>query len=146
MFVRLQMALISPPVVRVVAGDPKWGKQGFKFLEHHILTFTKHISQDGISGVVNRVPQPALVGFVADIRPLFVQFGLTGGFQPDGQLAASTQLKHVGIHLHKIAGLFFNVLMTVFLSIFSTRAVSRMPLPLIAISSACSLMPGSYAR
>ncbi len=40
---------------------------------------------------------------------------------------------------------FFNVLMTVFLLILSTRAVSRIPLELIAISTIFSVIPSSHA-
>ena len=46
------------------------------------------------------------------------------------------------VYLEDAVRFFFKVLMTVVLLIPSTRAVSRIPLLLIAISTTCSLIPG----
>jgi hypothetical protein len=58
----------------------KWLKQRFKFFENFILTLAKHIGEHGICSVVNGVPEPSLVGFVAHIRPLLIEFCLTTRF------------------------------------------------------------------
>jgi len=50
--------------------DAERFKQGFQFLKHGILAFAKHIGQNSIGGQVNGVPEPTLVDFVADKRPI----------------------------------------------------------------------------
>jgi hypothetical protein len=49
----------------------------------------------------------------------------------------------VRVHGDDLGGLFLSVAITVFLPMPSTRAVSRMTLPFILISTICSLTPGS---
>jgi len=80
MLIRLKVTFISPPIICVEAIDIKGCKQSFELLEYVILAPTKYISEYPVSGMVNGVPQPALVGFVAYIRPLLVHLNLEYGF------------------------------------------------------------------
>jgi hypothetical protein len=74
--ISLKMTFISTPIICIEASNIK----GFELLEYVILAPTKYISEYRVSGMVNGVPQPTLVGFVTDIRPLFVHLNFKSGF------------------------------------------------------------------
>ena len=90
------------------------------------------------------------MGFVVHITPHFVQFRgqsttliqLLRTANLYFYLLGIQELQHRMIHLDKIRFLFFNSFMTVLVLTCKTRAVSRMPLAFIAISTICSLTAG----
>ncbi len=49
--------------------------------------------------MVNGVPQPALVGLVAYIRPLLIYLNLESGFQADFQTAVCAEFSELGMNL-----------------------------------------------
>jgi len=63
----VQVAPISAPVVRKITADVERRKQRLQVLEHRVRPLAKPIGQHGvgtlkgINGIVNGVPQPALV-------------------------------------------------------------------------------------
>jgi len=82
--IRLKVALIGTPIVRVVTANAKGGKHCLQRLKNEIFTPAKYIGEDLVRRMINSMPEPALVGFFADIRPLLVQFSLTTHqLQPD---------------------------------------------------------------
>ncbi len=82
-------------------------------------------------------PQPALILFALYERPLFVRF------KSENQFLSRFSINRI----NRCYGrrFFLIVLITVFILTFKTRAVSRIPLPFIAMSRICSLTPGLYA-
>lgn len=66
MLVDFKVTLISTPIVGVIAADAKGFKQCFQLFEYLILAFAKHISQYRVRGMINGIPEPSLIGLVAD--------------------------------------------------------------------------------
>ena len=60
--------------VGVEPGYPKRLQQFPQFEENRVFPVAERIGEDLSRGVVNRMPKPALVPFVADIAPHLVQF------------------------------------------------------------------------
>jgi hypothetical protein len=88
----------------------------------------------GISLGIQSIPKPMSMLFIADIGPLLIKF---------------TDKRHVIEH-HLFGGYlpwgeFFRARMTALMPILRTRAVSRTPEPLNAISTILSLTPGLRA-
>src|SRR5215813_14604470 len=99
---------------------------------------------------INRMPQPARIGFAVHVAPHLVEFGTE---PPTYLQLIRTPYLHLHvlwgqvlqdclIHLLEVRCLFLSSLMTVVGLTCSTRAVSRMPLAFIAISTICCLTAG----
>jgi hypothetical protein len=100
--------------------------------------------------VINGVPEPARIGFAAHVAPHLVELGT----EPPTylQLIHTPYLhldllglevqQHAVIYGLQVRCLFFNSVITVVGLTCSTRAVSRMPLAFIAISTICCLTAG----
>ena len=73
---RWQMAFISAPIIRIESRDPEWLQESPQFQKYGIFAITEHISEDFSSAMVDRVPEPALMLFVADITPHFIEFSI----------------------------------------------------------------------
>ena len=61
MFVGIEVAFVSSPVVRVITADIERRKQRFQVLENRVLALAEYKSQYGIGGMVDGVPEPTLV-------------------------------------------------------------------------------------
>jgi hypothetical protein len=99
-----------------------------------IVAWAKGICHDAFSLGIKSIPKPMSMLFIADIGPLLIKF---------------TDKRHVIEH-HLFGGYlpwgeFFKARMTVLMPILRTRAVSRTPEPLNAISTILSLTPGLRA-
>src|SRR5215510_9857584 len=93
--------------------------------------------------MIQRPPQPPRVLLAADKRPHLVQFSLLhlANYHRRG---GSLTTRHQGrVHLVERRRFFLRVLITVVGLTPSTRAVSRMPLPLSAMSTICRLTSGN---
>jgi len=73
---RWQMAFIGAPIICIESRDPEWLQESPQFQKYGILAITEHISEDFSSAMVDRVPEPALMLFVADITPHFIEFSI----------------------------------------------------------------------
>src|SRR5215510_14605802 len=97
--------------------------------------------------VINGVPEPSLIRFRWHKTPHFVELGAqptthlqlirTPDFHLD--LLRLYERQHPMIHWLQLRHFFFSSLMTVVGLTWSTRAVSRMPLAFIAMSTICCL-------
>src|SRR3989441_12608139 len=65
---RVQMPGVCPPMIGIKAGETKGCQQRFEPQENLVLTTPKAIRQDHPRVVVDRMPQPAWIAFVADKR------------------------------------------------------------------------------
>jgi len=89
------------------------------------------------------MPQPAWVAFVPDKRPHLIDLGFIDPLDHHIHIVRMQGVEEWSIHRGECRFFFFNVLMTVVVLIFNTRAVSRIPLPLRLMSTICSLIAGA---
>lgn len=130
---------VSPPVI----GEPFFGPDAVLFeqflepLEGLMGAASEDESHHLAAVKILDPPKPALVLLVLHERPLFVSF------EPENELFGCFGTGRVDRSYGR--RFFLIVLITVFILTFKTRAVSRMPLPFIAMSKICSLIPGLQA-
>jgi hypothetical protein len=86
MHVRVQMPRVCAPMVGVKAGESKGLQERFELQKDLICAAPKDIRQDGSSGVIDGMPQPALVAFLADKTPHFIHFGFPSTFKIHGNI------------------------------------------------------------
>ena len=67
-----KMTGIGPPIIGVVLRDAEGFQKRFQTNESPIFTRIQHVSQHLSRVVINRVPEPSLLRFVADIAPHFI--------------------------------------------------------------------------
>src|SRR6266705_2448116 len=72
MYVGVEMAFVCPPMIRIKTGEPEGLQQRFELHKDVVFAATKDIGQDRARVMINRMPQPAWVPFVADKAPHFV--------------------------------------------------------------------------
>ncbi len=134
---------VAAPVVRVIGSDV----EGFQVRDQPtadlVLPPPEHERQDAPRCRVDGIPEPPLVLLVADEAPLLVRLGIHRRINEMPYFNINVVATHVRVHGDHLGGLFFSVAMTVPLPMPKTRAVSRMPLPFMAMSSIWSLTPGS---
>jgi hypothetical protein len=65
-------------MIGIKARQTKGLQQRFEPQKHLVLTTPKDICQDGARMVIDRMPQPAWIPFVADKRPHLINFRLAG--------------------------------------------------------------------
>src|SRR5690348_12882711 len=94
--------------------------------------------------MIQRSPQPPRVVLAADKRPPLVQFRRFHLANHHCGRCALTNNQKGGVHLVERPRFFLRALITVIGLTPSTRAVSRMPLPLSAISTICCLTPDTH--
>ena len=101
--------------------------------------------------MINGVPSPARIGFAAYVAPHLVELGAEPTMHlqrirtPDlhfNRLRMQV-LQHAMIYRLQVRCLFFNSLITVVGLTCQTRAVSRIPLACIAMSTICCCTPGN---
>src|SRR4030095_6039359 len=76
--VRVQMSGVRTPMISIKACQPKGLQHRFEPQKHLVLTAPKDICQDGTRLVIDRMPQPAWIPFVADKRPHLTNFRFAG--------------------------------------------------------------------
>jgi hypothetical protein len=146
----IEIPLIGPLAVGVKIGDAKRGQERFELGKDVVLTPPAHIRQDLPSVVVNSIPQPARIGFAAHITPHCVP--LRGEPAPPLQFLGAAHLhldlfgmqdlSYRHVRLVDFRCLFFHAVMTVLVLTGNTRALSRMPLAFMALSTICCLIAG----
>ena len=134
---------VAAPVVRVEGSDV----EGFQVRDQppagFVLPPPEHEGQDAPRRRVDRIPEPPLVFLVADEAPLLVRLGIQRRINEMPYFNVDAMVAHIRVHGDHLGGLFFSVAMTVPLPMPRTLAVSRMPLPFMAMSSIWHLTPGS---
>ena len=137
---------VTGPIVCIVIANVEYLETGYQLLANFVLAPPKNKRQNATRRGINGVPQPALILLVADITPLLVKLRTHRNIKEMAEFNGNLARADIGIHRDDIGGLFFISEITVFLAIPRTRAVSRIPLPFMAISTIWSLTPVSYAR
>lgn len=134
MYLTRHLSGVTPPVIAGDKTNLERRKQAQQAAACRIVAWAKGICHDSFSLGIKGIPKPMSMLFVADIGPLLIEF---------------TDKRHVIEH-HLFGGYlpwgeFFRARMTVLMPILRTRAVSRTPEPLNAISTILSLTPGLRA-
>src|SRR5215471_15917000 len=75
MLLGIEMPLVGPPPVRVELRDAEGLQQRLQPQEDLVLPPSEHISQHLPSVVINGMPQPTRIRFVAHVTPHLVQLG-----------------------------------------------------------------------
>src|ERR671918_3204655 len=137
------MSLVGAPIISIKAGDAKGLKKPFEFQKDLVFVLSQHIGKHLPTAVINRMPQPALIFFLAYKAPHFIHLRLVYSDDLYSHLLYSQGLQQSVVDRLKGGFFFFNSWITVVGLISKTRAVSRMPLPLSAISIIFSLISGN---
>src|SRR5215468_5123580 len=72
---RREMTSICAPGISIIAPDPKRLQQGFQPQKHLVFAAAKDIRQDGSGAMINGMPEPSLLFFLAHKTPHFVHLG-----------------------------------------------------------------------
>jgi hypothetical protein len=146
----VEMALIGTPPIRLKPRDAKRLQEGFELPKDRILPSPKDVREHRITAMIARVPEPPRVRFAAHVTPHYVQLGREAAPLIECFCTAHLHGDVLGIHgledrlVDLVEGrcLFFHAVMTVFVLLWKTRAVSRIPLAFMAISTICCLTSG----
>src|SRR5260370_39372474 len=77
LYVGVQMPGVRAPMIGIKAGEAKGLQERFELQKDLVFAATKDIRQDRACVMINRMPQPAWVPFVADKTPHFIHLGFT---------------------------------------------------------------------
>ena len=141
--IRLEMTRVRAPIVCIIPRDAKRFQQGFAFQKHLIFAAPKDVRQDVTTAVINRVSEPPRLTFLAHVGPHLVDFRFLSLLDHHVHVVRMQPVEEQLVHCGECRLFFFKVLITVVVLIFSTRAVSRIPLPLRLISTIWSLIAGA---
>src|SRR5262245_46246155 len=71
---RIEMPLVGPPPIRVKPCDPKGCQQVLELEKDRILASPKDVGQHGPTVMINGMPEPPRLRFLADITPHLIEF------------------------------------------------------------------------
>jgi hypothetical protein len=138
-----EVAVVDSRRIGVEVHQAKRLEHLFQLYKNLIGSAPKHIRQDHSSQMINRMPQPALVGFAPDKTPHLIDLGRFHAADFYRDRVGTAPLHDDFIDGGEGTSLFFNSRITVFGPTCSTRAISRMPLPLSVISTICRFTSGT---
>src|SRR6516165_8335599 len=100
MHVGVQMPGVGAPVIGVAAGQPKRLEQCFELQKDLVFAATKDVGQDFTGVVIDGMPEPAWVAFVADERPHLIHLRLRfpRALQVPGHLGGVQRAQHSSVH------------------------------------------------
>jgi hypothetical protein len=136
-----------PPMIRRKTREPEGLQQRFELQKDFVFATPKNIRQDSTRVMIDRMPQPAGIAFVADKRPHLVHLGvLPRTLDGHRHIVWVAGAQERGVH--RLQRGFFppESRHTVFILIRSTRAVSRTPLALRLLSMIWCFTSGSRPR
>jgi hypothetical protein len=70
----IEMTLVGAPAIGIEAGDVKGCQELLQLERHLILPSPKDIRQHGPTVMINGMPEPPRLGFLADITPHLIEF------------------------------------------------------------------------
>src|SRR5438270_634941 len=76
LYVGVEMAFVRPPMIRRKTREPEGLQQRFELQKDGVFAAPKDIRQDDPRLMIDRMPQPAWVAFMADKRPPLVHLGV----------------------------------------------------------------------
>src|SRR5262249_34325505 len=147
---RREMPLVGTPPIRVKPCDTKRRQQALEFKKDGILPPSKDIGQHLPTVLIYRMPEPSWIAFAVHVAPHLVEFRAEPATHRQRIRTPYLYLhmlwvevpQHRLIHSLECRCLFLSSFMTGVGLTCNTRAVSRMPLAFMAISTICCLMAG----
>ncbi len=124
MYLARHLSGVAPPVIAGDKANLERGKQAQQPTACLIVARAKGIGNDSFSFGIKGIPKPMSMLFVADIGPLLIKLTDKGDV-----------IQHDFLSGHLPWGEFFRARRTVLMPMLRTRAVSRTPAPLNAIST-----------
>ena len=88
------MPRVRTPMIGIKTGEPEGLQQCFELQKDCILTPPKNIGQHGTRRVIDRMPPPAWIAFVADKRPHLINFRFTGLLNVHDNLCRVQRAQH----------------------------------------------------
>src|SRR5262245_23678056 len=76
MYVGVEMAFVRPPIIGIKTREPEGLQERFELQKDCVFASPKNIRQDSTRVMVDRMPQPTGIAFVADKRPHLVHLGV----------------------------------------------------------------------
>ena len=73
--VRVQMSCVCAPMIRIKTGEAEGLQERFELEKNVVLAAAKDLGQNGSCVMIDRMPQPAWVAFLADKTPHFIHLG-----------------------------------------------------------------------
>jgi len=139
----VDMPLVGAPSIRVKPRHTKRFSKVFPLQEDRILPPPEDVRQHGAPVVLDGMSHPPRLRFLADLTPPRIELGrqpatllqLLGTADLDLHVLGVQILQHRLIHLLEVRFFFFSSFMTVVGLTCNTRAVSRIPLAFIAMST-----------
>src|SRR6266702_7265260 len=98
MLFRVEVTRVRAPIICIIVREPEGLQQRLELEKDGILATTKDIRQDRSRVVVNSMPQPAWVAFVADKRPHLIYLSFAGSLNIYGHLRRVQCAQQRGIH------------------------------------------------
>src|SRR6266851_7471170 len=93
MHVGVQMPGVGAPMIGIVAGQPERLEQRFELQKDFVFATTKNVCQDLSYAVIDGMPEPAWVPFVANKRPHFIHFCFASSLNVHGYLLGGQREK-----------------------------------------------------
>ena len=100
---------LAPPMIGIKARQTKGLQQRFEPQKHLVLPTPKHIGQDGARVVIDGMPEPAWMPFVADKRPHLIDFRFAGLLNVHDNLVRGQRAQQRRVHRHKQRFFFVSV-------------------------------------
>nr|WP_240761771.1 hypothetical protein [Nitrosococcus wardiae] len=135
----VQMALIRAPIIGIETSNSKRLKKSFEFQKDGVLMGSQNVGQHLPTAVVDGMPPLAWMGFLSHKIPHFIDLRFLNPQHLHLYLLCSQTLQQREVDRLKAGLFFFSSMNTVQGLISKTRAISRIPLPLSAISMICCL-------
>ena len=96
--VRVQMPGVRTPMIGIKARQTKGFQQRFEPQKNLVLTTPKNIRQDNTRVVIDRMPQPTWIPFVADKRPHLIDFRFARLLNVHDNLFRVQRAQQRGVH------------------------------------------------
>src|SRR2546425_10232442 len=98
MLFRVEVTHVCAPMICIVMCEPKRLQQRLELEKDGILATTKDIRQDRSRPMVNGMPEPAWIAFVADKRPHLIHLRFASSLNVYGNLLRVQRAQQRGVH------------------------------------------------
>jgi hypothetical protein len=103
-----EMPGVCAPIIGAIAGNPKGFQQRFPLQEHIVCTPAKDRGQHPTAPVIDGMPEPSLLFFLANKRPQFIDFCFIRTLDNDFYSARRQSVHQGFVDTDQRRGFFFN--------------------------------------
>ena len=98
MLFRVKVTRVRAPMIGIIMREPKGLQQRLELDKDGVLATTKDLRQDRSRVMVNGMPEPAWVAFVADKRPHLIHLRFASSLNVYGNLLRVQRAQQRGVH------------------------------------------------